>query len=521
MNRRRKKVPAQSGHEPDVTALHAIHPSRDLNLESPLLCLPTELILEIFAHSIELDSSDGDDDHRRHLRRRRCRLQPLVLTAICHHLRETGIASPQLWSTVDLTTPLLAELFLERCYHDPHTLMKFPSASERLSMYPVENPIWEKLEGRTFNGLRSIVFEGTSKLDPTIISIIQRAPNISNLDLLKPRFDPWQMSLPPLGDLMPNLSTLCIGGFWISWTSPLLRNLSQLSLDFDPPSIEHTSIEVFLTALANCLNIEILKLTHAGPDSLNGLRDNCVTVVQLLRLRELSLKFHDPSRVGHILSHIEYPESTKLMVNAQVGRNTDLSETISQVLPRRNAQNIRLFHNSTSLTVCLDKDAHFITDNLLIRFVGPVFLQCLIDPEVWTRFASKIVEVVRGDTITSLAIDARGVRPSHGFWVVFLHGLPSLERIRYGFKQEEGHGYIIDSFVLVFSEPFDGGPVWPQLQHLELPERVLTEDAAFLRHALESRGASGRRLKRIGVSGGTVGDRGVLEQFRDLVDEVQ
>jgi len=166
---------AQSGHELNVadasidSTLHrSVHLCRRRNLlASPLPRLPTELILKIFVHVTELDGDDGDDDdggygddddggyghgfdcdnHAPSL---------FVLTAICHQLRKIGIASSQLWSIVDLTTPPIAELFLERCKYDPHTLIKFPSLSENLSMHPIKNPgrdaTWEKLEGHTFTG---------------------------------------------------------------------------------------------------------------------------------------------------------------------------------------------------------------------------------------------------------------------------------------------------------------------------------------------------------------------------------
>ena len=164
----------------------------------------------------------------------------LVLTAICHQLREIGIAFPRLWGTVDLTTPLIAELFLERCEHDPHTLMKSPSASEISFMYPKHNTrrdaLWEKLEGCTFNGLRSIVFEGTEReFARRVVGILQRAPNVSNLDLCNFRYYPIQELPWPIGDPIPKLSTLRLRNFSISWTSPLLRNLTQFILVFVPP----------------------------------------------------------------------------------------------------------------------------------------------------------------------------------------------------------------------------------------------------------------------------------------------
>jgi len=102
----------------------SIHPRRGRNPLVPPLRLPTELILKIFIHVIESESDDDDDrvdydddDDYRHLG------PPLlVLTAICHQLREIGTASPQLWSSVDFTILPIAELFLERCEYNPRIL---------------------------------------------------------------------------------------------------------------------------------------------------------------------------------------------------------------------------------------------------------------------------------------------------------------------------------------------------------------------------------------------------------------
>ena len=78
---------------------------RDL-VTSPLLCLPAELIVKIFEHAIERDSNSSSlfSDSGPTV---------LVLTAICQELRNIGITAPLLWSTVDLTIPPLAELFLQ------------------------------------------------------------------------------------------------------------------------------------------------------------------------------------------------------------------------------------------------------------------------------------------------------------------------------------------------------------------------------------------------------------------------
>jgi len=373
------EIPGQSGNglgavdaSTESTLRRLTHGYRRWNvLASPFLRLPTELILKIFVHVIELDDNDYGHGHNHYLHG----TSILVLTAICHQLREAGTAYPQLWGVVDLTIPPIAELFLERCKYDPHILKRTPSTSERLSMYPVENPrrdaAWEKLEGCTFNRLRSVVFKGTQReFVVRVVGILRRAPNVSNLEIDNTRFHPR----PPwsIDDPLPNLSTLRVCKLWISWTSPLLRNLTKLVLDFSPPDLppEDISIKMFLTALANCPGLEVLDLAHTGPDPLDGLHDNCDTVVQLHRLRSLSLQFSDPSTVGYILSHIVYPESTRLTVYVSASANPDPAEIISQALPQRNVRTVQHCRKSTELDLYLHNEPLFSTDKLSFGFRG-------------------------------------------------------------------------------------------------------------------------------------------------------
>ena len=154
--------------------------------------------------------------------------------------------------------------------------------------------------------------------------------------------------------------------------------------------------------------------------------------------------------------------------------DTDLPETIPRVLPRRNAQNIQHLRGSAALAIYLDDDPHFFTNNLLVHFQGHDFYFGLLrSPRILTRFASKIAEVVGRDTIISLDIEAREINPPDGMWEVLLHGLPQLERICYDHIGEED-GPLANSFVLVFSRLFEGSPVCPRLQRLELPKGMLT-----------------------------------------------
>ena len=388
---------------------------------------------------------------------------------------------------------------------------------------PGREAIWERLEGRTLKNLHSFVFEGLPhEFTRRIISVLQRAPNVSSLDLHNiwacPNVElPW-----PPGDPVPNLSTLRLRNFLISWASPFLRNLRQLTLEAVPSPFPsgHTSIEIFLAVLADSPNLEVLNLAHTGPDLPNSHRDDCDVMVQLRTLRQIFLEFRDPPRVGYILSHIEYPESTYLSVVVPLDVDTDPSETISQVLPHRKIGTIQHSRKPIDLTVCLGSELLFYTDHLSIRLQNRRGLMRRVKPQAFTWFASKVVEVIKRDVIVSLAITIQYVDPTEEMWEVFLHGLPQLERICYELERKKGDQNLIDPFLSIFSRPFEGGPVCPQLQYLELPRVVLSEDssAAVLKCALTKRDAYGRRLKRIGLSGDTreKGDRLVLEPFRDF-----
>ena len=103
------------------------------SVTSPLLRLPPELIVTIFEHAIEHDNYNPSSPSER---------SPtlLVLAAICQELRNIGITVPLLWSTVNLTIPPLAELYLQRCNYDPHILKRFSSHRENQSLGLIEDP---------------------------------------------------------------------------------------------------------------------------------------------------------------------------------------------------------------------------------------------------------------------------------------------------------------------------------------------------------------------------------------------
>ena len=277
---------------------------------------------------------------------------------------------------------------------------------------------------------------------------------------------------------------------------------------------------MFLTALANCPDLESLKLIRPGPDPLNDYPNQCDVVVQLCKLRELSLDFGRASMTGCVLSHIRYPESAYLELGLPVDGVVDVSEAISQALPRSNADVLRPFKRTRELTIHLDLfSSIFSTDKSIIRcwhWATGNSSQRL------SRSIRKVLEIV-GKAVIALSIEAQHVDLTGEMWESFLHGFPLLEQIRWRCVGVQKSG-VADPFVFAFSRPFEGELVCPQLMRLDLPKETLAQNqsAALLKRALTERKACGVRLESMGFGDEVTlpGDRLALEGFLDLVGEV-
>ena len=294
-----------------------------------------------------------------------------------------------------------------------------------------------------------------------------------------------------------------------------------LDLGLFYPLPQQTPVETFLAALANCPDLELLKLVRTGPSPSNGHLDECDVVVRLRRLRELFLDFERASTIGYILSHIRYPESARLEAGVSMD-NPDLSEAISQIIPRNSPGVLSQFQKTRELNIRLDTySSTFSADKSIIRCWNwaPEY-----SPQALCRAMQQVLEVV-GKDVVALSVDGRDANLTGEIWESFLHRLPGLERIRWcGKAQNPG---FVDPFISAFSRRFEGGLVCPRLTHLELSREMVIEDqsATLLKRTLTERNACGVRLKWMGLCDALIGwelyDEPVLEQFLDLVDEVR
>ena len=85
-----------------LTVFLSLKPPSLPNLAS---CLPTEILLKIFAFCIEPDQSNDEAFTARHIVR---------ISHVCHVWREISLAYPYFWSNIAFKTPFLATTMLER-----------------------------------------------------------------------------------------------------------------------------------------------------------------------------------------------------------------------------------------------------------------------------------------------------------------------------------------------------------------------------------------------------------------------
>lgn len=494
-----------AGREPVLRHVACLRRQRNF-IASPLFRLPTELILKIYMHAVD------DDD-----------LRWLALTAICHQLRKTFISSPRLWGVVDFRFARLAKLFLERCNFDPHLISV--TDSKYVPCTDVEREeLWEELDGRTLNNLRFLLFTGSEmEFNGRVVVLLRMAPNLSSLELNTCSGDAWELELP-LGDQLPHLSMLGLTSVQISWHSPLLRNLTQFVLDLTwirTPGDTFTPIETFLGALANCPDLKRLRLISAEPILPDGDQDDCEMVVRLRRLENLVLQFGDHRVAGCILSHIWFPQSTKVWVDARY--DTDLPVALSQIVPRPDTETLQNLRRSKTVSIDMSTTYNLTADNFRFSLRPPDRdHEAIEDPETLRRFASRIVEIIGGETVINLDVRfGLSFELPFGTWRELFCGFRRLERISYlGYLSTPRN--FVDPFCWALYEPFEEAPVCPCLWDLRIPSGFSQGlSAVFLKFALDERCASGRRLRRISLTSWSKEEETlVLKYFSDVVDEV-
>jgi hypothetical protein len=480
-------------------------------VSAPLLRLPTELILDIFVLTLKISY-------------RGFRFW-VTLTAICHRIRDVLVYSPSPWRIINADSTPLAKLFLERCNFDPHALFVMDRLSTPSPRGRDKTRFWEGLEGRTFDSLRFFMFRGLKEeFEHRVFDLFRRTPNLSTLEIETRTTMNWDLEWTLRDQPLPHLTMLRLSQVSINWDAPILRNLTRLNLNFIriPSPKQFTSVKMFLSVLENCPDLEMLHLASAGPDPESGAQDNS-KVVQLHKLQELSLTFNEGHIIACILSHVWFPASTKVQVEATCDHGP--YATLSRILPSSDAAIFQHLQKTTIVSIEFFLYSFELAIDLLLLDLRPGYYDLedehQPDLESVPQFISKVVEIIGGDAVTALHLrfDLPYDIP-RGVWKELLHDFPHLQVISYNAVVEWSAG-CVDPFCSVFAEPFEGGLVCPELRNLKVPQSFAQGSSAVtLKRTLLERGACDRRLKRISVSEDVEDEMAILRPFRDVVDEI-
>ncbi|EKM55907.1 uncharacterized protein PHACADRAFT_256839 [Phanerochaete carnosa HHB-10118-sp] len=222
-NEERLKIEAGIEHH----RIEAARLIRRLNASTLVMCLPDELLVEIFTLCIPLrhDNIYGPSwNHAPHY-------GWLRLTHVCHHWREVALHMSALWTNIEVTNPEFVTSFLERSENavplhvhffgtDMHgeelqagCWMPILRASSRVHSLLIKlgdslltfPPIYESGRELLLTGMRELNLDYTVTSQPTLPCFI--SPHLPHLHTLRSHMLPYQVIKPLLA---PSLKSLLL-----------------------------------------------------------------------------------------------------------------------------------------------------------------------------------------------------------------------------------------------------------------------------------------------------------------------
>ncbi|KII87383.1 hypothetical protein PLICRDRAFT_253830 [Plicaturopsis crispa FD-325 SS-3] len=299
------------------------------NSLAPIRVLPEEILAEIFAW---LMLSFGPKAGTQKLRHHPC----FVVTAVCRHWRTVAIATPRLWSLIELgRNHEPTDLFLCRSKSAPiHIRMN--ASSRIIKIGPLLEPMLPHL-----SRVRRLELNLYASQMPELSStmVIRPAPALEVLCLCMNtgrRIVPLETTAV-LDDgifngVAPKLCQIHMSNVAIPFTSPLFMGLTHLHLYRQSPLVT-PPMDLFLEILERCPHLQQLFLSEAGPavpahETVypGGIRPPVV----LHDLSSITLR-NRPVDIAHLLSHLAIPSvDCKVHISANL---EDSSHSLAEALP--------------------------------------------------------------------------------------------------------------------------------------------------------------------------------------------
>ncbi|KAF9270025.1 hypothetical protein L218DRAFT_7706 [Marasmius fiardii PR-910] len=284
------------------------------NLLIPICRLPAEVLANVFMHCTSNIPAFVDGN----LAKGRETL--FRIARVCHHWRTIALNTPELWSRPDFSLgPPLALEMLDRS-RDAPLVIEAEVGDETVDM--LSEALVRHISRIT--ALHLTVTGFPASMEQLLFPLIQPAPFLRVLSLaFAPLAHVWgqttrKLHLPDtfLANYAPRLTSLALRSFQVPLDSPLLKNITTLSLDMSRwPS---TSALELVESLRDMTHLEVLEVRdpfqHFDPGTMGVSTSSTDVLVKFSCLRYLRMDGAPISQVVRFLEHTTFPESVVVMI---------------------------------------------------------------------------------------------------------------------------------------------------------------------------------------------------------------
>ena len=430
-------------------------------LRSPLLRLPTEIIVRILSFVME------DMGHS------------LVWRSIfvsCHRIHWIMSTVTELWWKADCRWPRAACVAFARSGGNPQVIMadvnSEPSAKVVLEC-------WRERQGFHGHRLHTLELYGAPSDITRFSWIFERPlPRLRHLTirLCGPPTDEggevplpdWEVALLPVTlqlTMDAQLQTLRLRNAAPPWSSNLFTGLRELFLDFedcnDPVEISQDELFRILEASSQ---LEKLSLVQIGPKIWDDERRSThERTIQLPSLSFLRLD-NSPEVIDHILSRVDIPAITLLQIHSHVF-SQDAAQSLNLMVPDDSVQK-RLLPNPPEFKIAISEDGALGSMFVDIGSLGMSFDFDLDEAEIVVNTIMAHLQSLVPPSVTTLKIEYADSRPGELGWREFIISHPEIRSIEcLNFFGEPMFGSLWDALSPVGT---DGVPPCPKLESISL-----------------------------------------------------
>ncbi|KAL0576332.1 hypothetical protein V5O48_005657 [Marasmius crinis-equi] len=203
--------------------------------------------------------------------------QFLVVALVCRHWKIVAYSTPAIWNTPDFMFPTLARNMLHRSKSTPLNIVWTPSCRHERVDRDAQDKVFMEAAKQTSRiaslDLSSASHNVAALFNSTWSTMTGAAPLIHTIRIrcYSSLVDNFDGVIPDefLAGQAPRLANLCLEGCSLSWRSPLLKNLTTLSIKC-PPVALRPQIRVVVDALRSLRSLATLDLRHCiSPVSLS------------------------------------------------------------------------------------------------------------------------------------------------------------------------------------------------------------------------------------------------------------